>query len=207
MLLGVPTDSVWSVGVDFHFEGDRVILDVAFVRVHQVSPGHVLGEAPVVLLAVEHVGNLPLELLPVPWTDEPELCGGVAGPGAGLGLSVTLQEEPHTLRIPVLKVLIVSGRFRGREGYWHYLCLGLSLHDHDLPRKVADNARLGEDRVSDLGEIINFELECGLAPGLVILFTDDIFISLDLRLSRVAGGVGLGLVHVLRVHHLLHGAQ
>ena len=101
----------------------------------------------------------------------------------------------------------MGGLERGREGYWHYLCLGLSLHDHDLPRKVADNARLGEDRVSDLGEIINFELECGLTAGLVILFTDDIFISLDLRLSRVAGGVGLGLVHVLLVHHLLHGAQ
>ena len=84
VLLGVPTDSVRGVSVNFNFKGDGVIFYVAFVRVQDLCPGHVMTEAPVVLLAVEHVGDLPLELLPVPRTDQSQLRGGVTGPGAGL---------------------------------------------------------------------------------------------------------------------------
>ena len=84
VLLRVPTNSVRSVGINFHFKGDGVIFYVAFVRVQNLSPGHVMREAPVVLLTVEHVGNLPLELLPVPRVDEPELRSGMTGPGTGL---------------------------------------------------------------------------------------------------------------------------
>ena len=84
VFLGVPADSVRRVRVHLDLEGDGVVLDVSLVRVADLGPGHVVGEAPVVLLAVEHVRNFPLELLAVPRVDQPQLCCGVTGPGTGL---------------------------------------------------------------------------------------------------------------------------
>ena len=102
VFLGVPADSVRRVRVDLDLECDGVVLDVTLVRVADLGPGHVVGEAPVVLLAVEHVGDLPGELVPAPRVQHPQVCGGVAGPGAGLRLSITLEEETHTLRAALL---------------------------------------------------------------------------------------------------------
>ena len=102
VFLGVPADSVRRVRVDLDLECDGVVLDVTLVRVADLGPGHVVGEAPVVLLAVEHVGDLPGELVPAPRVKHPQVRGGVAGPGAGLRLSITLEEETHTLRAALL---------------------------------------------------------------------------------------------------------
>ena len=49
-----------------------------------------MGEAPVVLLAVEHMRDGPLELGVVPLVVHAQLRVGVAGPCARLGLAVTL---------------------------------------------------------------------------------------------------------------------
>ena len=102
VFLGVPADSVRRVRVHLDLECDGVVLDVSLVRVADLGPGHVVGEAPVVLLAVEHVGDLPGELVPAPRVQHPQVRGGVAGPGAGLRLSITLEEETHTLRAALL---------------------------------------------------------------------------------------------------------
>ena len=53
-------------------------LDIPLVRVLDIIQAHVVAEPPVVLLAVEHVPNLPGELGPLPLVNEPEVRIGVA---------------------------------------------------------------------------------------------------------------------------------
>ena len=99
VFLGVPADSVRRVRVDLDLECDGVVLDVSLVRVADLGPGHVVGEAPVVLLAVEHVGDLPGELVPAPRVKHPQVRGGVAGPGRVPLLQTALEEEANSLYI------------------------------------------------------------------------------------------------------------
>ena len=99
VFLGVPADSVRRVRVHLDLECDGVVLDVALVRVADLGPGHVVGEAPVILLAVEHVGDLPGELVPAPRVKHPQVRGGVAGPGCVPLLQTALEEEANSLYI------------------------------------------------------------------------------------------------------------
>ena len=52
------------------------------------------------------MGDLPGELLAAPLVDQAEVGRCVTGPGAGLRLSVTLEEEANTLGVPILKEII-----------------------------------------------------------------------------------------------------
>ena len=107
MFLGVPAHSVRSVGVDLDLEDDRVVLDVALVGVEDIRPGHVAAEAPVILLGVEVVCDVPGEGCPVLLVNHLEVGRGVTRPGTGLGLSIALQEEANTLCVAILnKVLL-----------------------------------------------------------------------------------------------------
>ena len=71
-----------GICVDLDLECNAVVLDISLLRVQNLIPGHVVREAPVVLLAVKRVGDLPGVILPTPLVDQAELGGGVARPGA-----------------------------------------------------------------------------------------------------------------------------
>ena len=73
VFLGVPTHAMWSISIHLHLEYDRVILDVSLLRVQHLRPAHVVREAPVILLGVEVVGDVPGEGCPVPLVDHPEV--------------------------------------------------------------------------------------------------------------------------------------
>ena len=66
-----------------------------------------MAESPVILLAVEHVPNLPAELGALPLVDQPEVSIGMAGPGTGLRLPIALEEVSNTLGISVLTIITV----------------------------------------------------------------------------------------------------
>lgn len=59
VFLGIPAYTMRGISVDLDLENDRVVLDVALVRVQDVSPRHVVRETPVILLAEEDVSDLP----------------------------------------------------------------------------------------------------------------------------------------------------
>ena len=110
-----------GVSIHLHFKYDAVVLnivlydvsnaiilphlDIPLVRVLDIIPAHVVAEPPVILLAVEHVPNLPGELGPLPLVNDPEVRIGVARPGAALRLSIALEEVSNTLGVAVLKTL------------------------------------------------------------------------------------------------------
>ena len=100
-----------GICVDLDLECNAVVLDISLLRVQNLVPGHIVREAPVVLFAVEHVGNLPGELLPAPLVDQAEVGGGVARPGARLRLSVTLKKESNTFRVTVLMMKSINTYF------------------------------------------------------------------------------------------------
>jgi len=45
--------------------GNYYYLDISLLRVQNLVPGHEVRESPVVLLAVEQVGDVPLECWPL----------------------------------------------------------------------------------------------------------------------------------------------
>ena len=63
-----------------------------------------LDNKNIINLPVEHVSDIPGELLSSPLMQESEVCRGVTRPGAGLGLSIALEEETNTFSVAVLKI-------------------------------------------------------------------------------------------------------
>lgn len=114
MLLRVPADAVRGLRVDVDLEEDRVVLAVAPLRVQDLVPVHKVAEAPVVLFAKKQVLDLAGEVLhALLLAQELEVRHGVAGPGGGLRLPVTLEEEAEEL---------LGGPVLLRGGIsWHHL--------------------------------------------------------------------------------------
>ena len=91
VLLAVPRDPVWSIGVDLHFKDHTVVLDVAFLGVLHLVPAQIVTEAPIVLLGVEEMGDLPGELGAVPLVNQPQVSSRVAAPCRRLGFTIALR--------------------------------------------------------------------------------------------------------------------
>ena len=136
-----------------HLEGNGVVFDQASLGVRDICPVHVVTEAPVILLRVEEVGDLPREgLLPRHHREHFQLRLRLARPRAGLALPIALQEVAHALAL-------------ARP----WVVLALSRHDHDLPGKVSHHARRRKHRLLDLTEVVHREAEGRLRARLVFV--------------------------------------
>jgi len=152
VLLRVPADPVRRVCRHLDLEGDGVVFDEPLLGIDHLVPGHVVAEAPVVLLGVEQVGNLPSEVLVLLVILDAKFGACLAAPGRGFRLSVALKEVSHALGGPV-----ASGT-----------SANLPRHDHDLPGQVPNERRGRENRLAQGGEVVDGEAEGGLRPGRVV---------------------------------------
>ena len=127
-----------SIGIHFNFKYDAAVLNTSIYDVCDdiicpclnIPLVRVLDIIPVVLLAVENVPNLPGELGALPLVDQPQVSIGMTRPGTRLRLSITLEEVSDTLGVTVLN----NTPLHWSPGGLSHLCLGLPLHDYDLPR-------------------------------------------------------------------------
>merc|ERR1719187_353391 len=93
VLFAVPGNSVGCVGIHLHLKDHTVVLDVAFFGVLHLVPAQVVAEAPVVLLRVEEMSDLPGELGAIPLVDQPQVSSGVAAPGGGLKPTIAIPNQ------------------------------------------------------------------------------------------------------------------
>lgn len=133
------------------FESNFVIIYKSFLRISHFTPGHEIGEAPVVLFMEEQVADAAAEgLLVIPVVDDLQHGLRVTGPRRGIRFSIALEKESYAFL--VWSVWIKA---------WHH---------HNLPWQISHKTRRAKDRLTQSAEALDSELKGRLgAPTRVIL--------------------------------------